>query len=446
MALPSFLPATLSSTHHQTHTSRHGQGQSSHHKHKQQQQQRKKNKHPSPSPPKPPSSWEQLKSLLTCRIVGLSQVHDPSSTSAGGATKYTKLGSSCTYICALRDVVHGSSTRDHSPAADSCSSGSGPLGPETSLLAARSGSRHATARSGSTTTTTTTTFSSSSSRGGLQLRKLSGCYECHAISEPRRYPTPRTISSCPHCGEVFTKAESLELHQAIRHAVSELGPEDSGRNIVEIIFKSSWLKKDHPVCEIERILKVHNTSRTISRFEDYRDAVKSHATTSSSRQAAGKKNPRCAADGNELLRFHCTTLSCALGARGSTGLCSASSSSTSPCGVCTIIRHGFARARQETAGRGVRTTASSGRAHDYCCPGAGDDPAGGAGRRAMLVCRVIAGRVRRFGDEAAASPDEGGAGFDSVAGGGAYTNLEELFVASPRAILPCFVVVYRALG
>lgn len=36
--------------------------------------------------------------------------------------------------------------------------------------------------------------------------------------------------------------------------------------------------------------------------------------------------------------------------------------------------------------------------------------------------------------------------FDSVAGddaGGAYGVLEELFVANPRAILPCFVVVYR---
>lgn len=37
--------------------------------------------------------------------------------------------------------------------------------------------------------------------------------------------------------------------------------------------------------------------------------------------------------------------------------------------------------------------------------------------------------------------------FDSVAGeedgGGAYGSMEELFVANPRAILPCFVVIYR---
>jgi hypothetical protein len=72
----------------------------------------------------------------------------------------------------------------------------------------------------------------------------------------------------------------------------------------------------------------------------------------------------------------------------------------------------------------------------------------------MLVCRVIAGRVRRDGDgdgatSSAADEDPEGP-FDSVAGEDAssssvYGNLEELFVANPRAILPCFVVIYRVL-
>lgn len=34
----------------------------------------------------------------------------------------------------------------------------------------------------------------------------------------RRYPRPRALCVCPDCGEVFTKPESLEHHQAIRHA------------------------------------------------------------------------------------------------------------------------------------------------------------------------------------------------------------------------------------
>lgn len=65
----------------------------------------------------------------------------------------------------------------------------------------------------------------------------------------------------------------------------------------------------------------------------------------------------------------------------------------------------------------------------------------------MLVCRVIAGRVRRNDDDGGAEEEEGA--FDSVAGDEAassvYGNLEELFVANPRAILPCFVVIYRVV-
>ena len=56
--------------------------------------------------------------------------------------------------------------------------------------------------------------------------------------------------------------------------MSELGADDTSRNIIEIIFQSSWLKKQSPVCKVDRILKVHNTPRTLARFEEYRDAVK----------------------------------------------------------------------------------------------------------------------------------------------------------------------------
>lgn len=271
----------------------------------------------------------------------------------------------------------------------------------------------------------------------VPLRKLSGCYECHMIVDPARCPKPlrerETVCVCSGCGEVFPKAESLELHRAIKHAVLELGPEDSGRNIVEIIFKSSWLKSDGSFCKIERILKVQNTPRTIQRFEHCRSAVKAHAST------GARKNPRCAADGNELLRFHCTTLTCALGAHGASSLCCCwepAGAGSGGCAVCAIIRHGF-----EGRTGGVLTTASSGRAHDRL---------DGGGRRAMLVCRVIAGRVKRVAD--GSSPGKvgdyvaAGGAYDSVAGhAGVYADLEDLVVLNPRAILPCFVVVYKAL-
>ncbi|KAJ4841567.1 hypothetical protein Tsubulata_037103 [Turnera subulata] len=379
---------------------------------------------------KQPSSWDQIKNLLTCKQIEGSRVHDPSKNPSNPPHNgYSKIvGSSCSSICSFRDVVHGNTRVVHR--ADN-SPESSTVGQETGLLSRKPDTGSSTRSMGGSGRSNGGASYTSSSRG-MQFRKLSGCYECHMIVDPSRYPAARTtISSCPQCGEVFPKIESLELHQKVRHAVSELGPDDSGRNIVEIIFKSSWLKKDNPICMIERILKVHNTQRTIQRFEDCRDAVKARALNST------RKNPRCAADGNELLRFYCTTLTCSLGSRGSSSLCG----SIPGCGVCTVIRHGF----QNKECKGVCTTASSGRAHDSL---AGCTE----GRRAMLVCRVIAGRVKRPTEDASclekddASAPAAGV-YDSIAGyAGMYSNLEDLFVFNHRAILPCFVVIYKAVN
>ena len=218
-------------------------------------------------------------------------------------------------------------------------------------------------------------------------------------------------------------------------SVSELGPEDTSKNIVEIIFHSSWLKKQTPMCKIDRILKVHNTQRTINKFEEYRDSIKTKATRLS------KKHPRCIADGNELLRFHCTTLTCSLGLNGSSNLCN----STPQCNVCSIIKNGFkvtvgGESSPINGAKGILTTATSGKAHDKAVVSSQRD---GNDKRAMLVCRVIAGRVKKKNNNNNA---EGGMEeYDSVAGGvvGAYSNLEKLYVFNHRAILPCFVVIYR---
>ncbi|KAL4578977.1 hypothetical protein LXL04_015112 [Taraxacum kok-saghyz] len=396
-------------------------------KHQQNPKPKSKPKHQNP----PPSSWDQFKNLLTCKqmdVVGSNKVHQDQVKNPNG---YSKLNS-CSSICSFRDVVHGNTRvvhrADNSPESSSVGINSGLISRKKQSSGGGSSSSSKTL-SGSVRSNGVGSYTSCSK--GMQFRKLSGCYECRAIVDPSRYTIPRsTICVCSQCGEVFPKMESLEHHQAVRHAVSELGPDDSGRNIVEIIFKSSWLKRDHPIFKIERILKVQNTRRTIQRFEDCRDAVKIRANATAS---------RCAADGNELLRFHCTTLSCSLGSRNSSSLCS----SVPGCGVCTIIRHGFQGPKSGGIGSGdgggkggVRTTASSGRAHD--CLGVDAH-----GLRAMLVCRVIAGKVRRVAENPPAEED---GPYDSVAGyAGLYSNLEELYVYNPRAILPCFVVIYKAL-
>nr|GLL44101.1 uncharacterized protein LOC109175997 [Ipomoea trifida] len=262
----------------------------------------------------------------------------------------------------------------------------------------------------------------------MPFRKLSGCYECRMVVDPvlglTRDPSLRTtICSCPVCGQIFMKPDTLELHQAVRHAVSELGAEDTSRNVVEIIFQSSWLKKHNPICTIDRILKVHNTPKVISRFEEYRDAIKAKANK------LPKKHPRCVADGNELLRFHSTTFMCSLGLNGSSNLCN----SIPSCAVCGIIKNGF-KGAGDVAGKGVLTTATSWKAHV-------SGGAAGEEKRAMLVCRVIAGRVKKSLQGSLEEYDSvsGGAG----AGAGGYGDLEELYVFNPKAVLPCFVVIYR---
>ncbi|KAF5942343.1 hypothetical protein HYC85_019985 [Camellia sinensis] len=187
--------------------------------------------------------------------------------------------------------------------------------------------------------------------------------------------------------------------------------------------KQSFLSSSSPICKIDRILKVRNTPKTLSNFQQYRDTIKSKSTK------LPKKHPCCIADGNELLRFHSTTFVCSLGLNSSSNLCN----SIPNCSVCSIITNGFKLPND--AGKGILTTATSGKAHDSAAAAAEEDGGGGGGgdRRAMLVCRVIAGTVRKNGEDGGGGGGGGGGGevveeYDSVAGAaGVYSNLDELY-------------------
>ncbi|XP_062223427.1 uncharacterized protein LOC133922215 [Phragmites australis] len=237
--------------------------------------------------------------------------------------------------------------------------------------------------------------------------------------------------SCHRCGEQFGKWEALEAHHLSKHAVTELVEGDSSRKIVEIICRTSLLKSESSCVRIERVFKVHNTQRTLSRFEEYREAVKLKASK------LPKKHPRCLADGNELLRFHGATISCSLGTSAG-GSSFSSLCASDKCAVCRIIRHGFSAKKEGKAGVGVFTTSTSGRAFESI-EACDDDP---ATRKALLVCRVIAGRVHKPLDNL--KEFTGQTGFDSLAGKvGPYSNIEELYLLNPRALLPCFVVICK---
>ncbi|CAJ1978718.1 unnamed protein product [Sphenostylis stenocarpa] len=233
--------------------------------------------------------------------------------------------------------------------------------------------------------------------------------------------------TCHKCGEQFNKWDAAEAHHLSKHAVTELVEGDSSRKIVEIICRTSWLKSENQCGRIERVLKVHNMQKTLARFEEYREMVKIKASK------LQKKHPRCLADGNELLRFYGTTVACSLGLNGSSSLCL-----SEKCCVCRIIRNGFSAKKELKGGIGVFTTSTSGRAFESI-EIFGDEP---SQRKALIVCRVIAGRVHRPLEniqEMAAQT-----GFDSLAGKvGLYSNIEELYLLNPRALLPCFVVICK---
>ena len=239
-------------------------------------------------------------------------------------------------------------------------------------------------------------------------------------------------------------------------------------------------------CKLEKIFKVHNSSQTVAEFEKYRDMVKKSSSSSSSSNGCGnggsnkvsnsKRNSRCMADGNELLRFYGTTIACNLGKAWPSpspssprlllppSFLSASSSSSAlctlpSCGVCHVLRHGFPQ-----LGSGISTTSGSGKAHNAAAAAAilsrdasssscssscssSYDEANGSNKHAMLICRVIAGRVKTYShcDGIPTPPlDFSSSGsYDSYAAGepGEF-NLEELVVFNNTAVLPCFIVIY----
>lgn len=192
--------------------------------------------------------------------------------------------------------------------------------------------------------------------------------------------------------------------------------------------RASWLKSENQCGKIDRILKIHNKQKTVAQFEEYREMVKLKASK------LPKKHPRCLADGNELLRFYGTTVACTLGLHGSTSICDSRN-----CSVCRIIRHGFTTKMDFKDGVGVFTTSTSARAFESI-EVLGDDD--GSTRKALIVCRVIAGRVHRPLENV--QEIAGQTGFDSLAGKvGLYSNIEELYLLSPKALLPCFVVVCK---
>ncbi|XP_051150158.1 uncharacterized protein LOC127264700 [Andrographis paniculata] len=252
---------------------------------------------------------------------------------------------------------------------------------------------------------------------------------------PRKSPNPSPspppaavhgLHPCTVCGEIFRSPALLDLHHSGSHAVSDLA---DGENIVRIIFNAGWpgpspdpdmnrVRVRSPA--IHRILKIHNHPKIAARFEDHRERVKARAAA----QVKSAGDERRAADGNEVLRFHCTTAVCDLQEPSVCG--------HEHCSLCGIIRGGFS-AKMD----GIPTHGGSYAAHRTVPEEVEEDFKFMHVRRALLVCRVIAGRV---GFEAGPANKED-PGFDSLLVNGEGEE-DELVVFDHRAVLPCFVILY----
>ncbi|PON53849.1 Poly(ADP-ribose) polymerase, catalytic domain containing protein [Parasponia andersonii] len=193
--------------------------------------------------------------------------------------------------------------------------------------------------------------------------------------------------------------------QFLPSALTELPAGHPSRNVVEIIFHTSWSPKSFSG-RIEMIFKVQNGSKAVARFEEYRELVKGRAG-SAGEATCKEENARCVADGNEVMGFHC------LGPTSGGGEYDACSGAWAfPGGKGSVIC----------------TYSGSGGAHESA--------GGGRGMRAMLVCRVIAGRVSKpLGIDSLLNDR---VGFDSVSG-----DNDELLVFDSRAVLPCFLIIYK---
>ncbi|KAI0507470.1 hypothetical protein KFK09_013595 [Dendrobium nobile] len=414
--------------------------------------------------------WFAIKKSLQCKSEA-GQVQEPERKEKGIHLSYTTKKktsspwcSSCSpSVTILKDVIHGSHVPPDPPMTSSCSPRSigssdlvHPLTHE--VLASVSGNevKIAACHGGGG-------FRSYSCGGGplvdhgLMARGRAGIQNCSALGEEgmaacsRRkkdkvsysFSGGREINeaqeieangsygalACYYCGEEFKTWQALEDHHVCNHAVTELEDGESSKKIVEKICQASFSDQSDRSCLIiEKILKVHNMQKTLANFEKYRESVKARASK------LQKKHARCIADGNELLRFHGTTISCSLGVNGSSSLCSSEN-----CNVCRIIKLGFSVIWDMNEGVGVFTASTSERAFESI-ETSKEKP---LPKKALLVCRAIAGRIHKPLDnlqEVIGLP-----GFDSLAGKvGGHSSLDVLYLLNPRALLPCFVVICKS--
>ncbi|KAK0600780.1 hypothetical protein LWI29_018345 [Acer saccharum] len=195
---------------------------------------------------------------------------------------------------------------------------------------------------------------------------------------------------------------------------------DPSRNIIETIFQKALINPLKPSRKIKRVLKVKNSVEILERFEKYREKVKKKAY-----EDYYKRHPRSSVDGNEVLRFYGTVMTCGERSTQVSELCK------DPfCRVCRIIQSNFNT--KHLNGNGIRMSRSS---EEMCDNIALITKKKKKIKRAVIVCRIIAGLV----DDGEHDHDQE---CDSFRSRGLHSNSENLIVRNSCAVLPCFVIVF----
>ncbi|XP_027192255.1 uncharacterized protein [Cicer arietinum] len=257
--------------------------------------------------------------------------------------------------------------------------------------------------------------------------------ECGIFSKPKvkvvkdsrngNFPT----ITCPR--EFGEKSNSLdtieEEHDISEHSVIKLQRQESSWQIIKKICEASNVNGERKAIEIECVLKVQNTQETFACFEDCREMIKINV------EKLQINHLRCLVDGNEMLRFHGTTIACSLGVNDFSTLCT-----LDHCGLCQILRHGFTAKEGFKDNIGVFTTSTCEKAINSISFTNKPPPM----RKCVMVCRVIAGRINNPLQEIQEMNDSR---YDSLVKKiSCQSDIEELIVLNPRAVLPCVVVIY----
>lgn len=186
---------------------------------------------------------------------------------------------------------------------------------------------------------------------------------------------------------------------------------------------------------MDNILKLPVPKTLHDKYENYKEKVMN--------LERGRTAPSlsCINSGNEVKIYHGTSLECKLGVGQNSKVCN-----SGQCNCCNILKSGFKTAKSGARGfnrfgLGLYSTSVSSKAHDY---NSASENGLGQGKRAMLVCKVVAGRSYSTETspnfrEVTAPPE----GHDSILGiKGSELNHDELVVYDSKAMIATYLILY----